>query len=857
MSTHRIETLRVELGHRSARSASGGQELHRRLMSFLRRDGLAAIEACFEDACPPGEVWILPRLTLDLGALDRHQSEAQWKERLTASLRGELARAARSAPAGAAGGGLAADGDVHPALAIRREGADRHEIEQFLHYLRHGQLPWGLNLHGRQALSGWLAGLAVRHGAALWRALQREPARDRLLARLSAISPHDGLQALIAQRDPRLAATLTRLDDEVLLPLQGRGRLSAYQRARLQQALRAAALAQLWEARGGGLGGRGRRALLAAWRALIAGALGGAWREALGGLAGAEPADAARAAPAAGAADDAMHAPRSGGIAALLAGSGAQAPTDRDAVSDVTPSPGRTWEQALLHLQALLRQRRPGQEERLRHLLTQLAASHPVQLRRRLRSWALQRRERRAWSLALAPAGMALVLAAMSSRPAPGLSGSARLHWADSLRQTALRLQAEAPASRRPGLGRLQALLMQASLRHLVEGHRLPDQHGGWLSLWRRAWLDWERGEFDPAPGGEPHAPPKLAEPAAKRVEDPPPPRRRGAEADMDLAAGAATDATGRALLHLERDCREGRWHWPQRLRLARLLETPLGCERWLRLFTEERRWRLLKAQFGALAAPLRQRAGRLAGWLRAVVHEPAAALAEHWRRLCHHLFIRGLSPDAASLRRHYQDEPPPAPMATAVGPESTPRSTPARAAERQPVWVEDAGQVLLAAYAERLFKHLRLIDGGRFVDDVARATGVQCLQALCHGPDTSPPDESCTALSRLLCGVSSHEVLPVPEPLGQERLTLLEQLLSAVIAHWTAAGRTSVAGLRESFLQRQGRLWEERPRGGEPARWRLRVQTRGFDVLLDRLPWSFHTIRLPWMQGALHVEWR
>lgn len=60
MSTHRIETLRVELGHRSARSASGGQELHRRLMSFLRRDGLAAIEACFEDACPPGEVWILP-----------------------------------------------------------------------------------------------------------------------------------------------------------------------------------------------------------------------------------------------------------------------------------------------------------------------------------------------------------------------------------------------------------------------------------------------------------------------------------------------------------------------------------------------------------------------------------------------------------------------------------------------------------------------------------------------------------------------------------------------------------------------------------------------------------------------------
>jgi hypothetical protein len=851
MSTHRIETLRVELAHRSARSASGGQELHRRLMSFLRREGFAAIEACFEDACPAGEVWVLPRLTLDLGALDRHQSEAQWRERLTASLWGELARAARSGAGGAEGGGLGEDGDVHPALAIRREGADRHEIGQFLHYLRHGQLPWGLNLHGRRALSGWLAGLAVRHGAALWRALQQDPARDRLLARLSAISPHDGLQALIAQRDERLAGTLARMDDEVLLPLQGRGRLSAYQRARLQQALRAAALTQLWDARGAGLGGRGRRALLAAWRALIAGALGGGWREAIGGLASAAPPHAA------GTVEDAVHAVRSGGIAALLAGGDTNTPIDREPEGDAALSPGRTWEQALLQLQALLRQRRPGQEERLRHLLTQLAASHPLQLRRRLRGWALQRRERRAWSLALAPAGMALVLTAMSPRPAPGLGGSARLHWAESLRQAALRLQAEAPASRRPGLGRLQALLMQASLRHLVEGHRLPDQHSGWLSLWRRAWLDWERGEFDPAPQAEAIDRPRPAEPAATRGEAAPPPRRRGADGGADVGteggAGIATDATSRALLHLERDCRAGRWRWPQRLRLARLLETPLGCERWLRLFTEERRWHLLQAQFGALTAPLRQRAGRLASWLRGLVREPAAALAEHWRRLCHHLFIRGLSPDAASLRRHYQDELPPEPAVLAVAP----ASAPARATERQPVWVDDAGQVLLAAYAERLFKHLRLVDNGRFVDDSARAVGVQCLQALCHGPEPAPPDESCTALSRLLCGVSPHEVLPVPEPLGGERLTLLEQLLGAVIAHWSAVGRTSVAGLRESFLQRQGRLWEEAPRGGDPARWRLRVQTRGFDVLLDRLPWSFHTIRLPWMQGALHVEWR
>jgi hypothetical protein len=880
---HRVETLRLELGHRNEREARGAHELHDRLMRFLRRDGLAAIEDCFDGACPPGEVWVLPRLTLDLGVLDRNQDERQWLERLTRSLKAELARAA-----------LQQDAPVHPPIAITRGDGERHEVDQFLHYLRHGHLPWGLTLSGRRALSGWLARLAHRQGAALWRALQQDPARDRLLARLSRITPHDGLQALVAQRDPRLAATLQQLDDEVLLPLQGRGRLSAYQRGRLQQALRVAALEQLWDARGAGLGGHGRRALLGTWRALLADALGGGWRGDLAALAGGGRSDTGGNGSSVGRGGGAgrhggrgfgaggfggFHgsagpdgiggmggalgaAPRAGSLVALLVG-GRTGATDVAALPDtVAASPGRTWEQALIQLQGLLRQRRPGQGDRLRRMLTQLAASHPMLLRRRLRAWAMQRRERRTWSLALEPASMALLLGAMSPRPAPELAASAGQHWAESLRQTALRLHREAPATHRPGLSRLQALLMQASLRHLAEGKRPPDQHSGWLALWRNAWLDWDDAD-DPPPMSSRGKPASTSAPSSSALgpdDRPPPPRRRGA---------GATDATDDALLHLERACHEGRWRWPQRLRLARLLETAQGCDRWLHLLTEDRRWRMLQAQFGAMTGPLRQRAARLEGWLRGLVREPAAALAEHWRRLCRHLFIRGLSPDAASLRRHYQDEAVPralgAPgaadaLADSDGPVAT-RDTSARPArrpdEREPVWVDDAGQVLLAAYAERLFKHLDLVRDGRFVDDAARAAGVQCLQALCHGPEPAPPDESCTALSRLLCGVGSDTVLPLPAPLDDERATLLEQLLSAVIAHWSAVGRTSVAGLRESFLQRQGRLHEERVPAGEARRWRLRVQTRGFDVLLDRLPWSFHTIRLPWMQGALHVEWR
>ena len=80
--------------------------------------------------------------------------------------------------------------------------------------------------------------------------------------------------------------------------------------------------------------------------------------------------------------------------------------------------------------------------------------------------------------------------------------------------------------------------------------------------------------------------------------------------------------------------------------------------------------------------------------------------------------------------------------------------------------------------------------------------------------------------------------------------------LLQAVIAHWTALGATSVAGLRESFLQREGRLVLLSP-DEQPAAWQLQVQARSFDMLLDRLPWSIALIKLPWMERALHVQWR
>ena len=63
--------------------------------------------------------------------------------------------------------------------------------------------------------------------------------------------------------------------------------------------------------------------------------------------------------------------------------------------------------------------------------------------------------------------------------------------------------------------------------------------------------------------------------------------------------------------------------------------------------------------------------------------------------------------------------------------------------------------------------------------------------------------------------------------------------------------GNTSVAGFRESFLQREGRLHLQNDA------WQLLVEPRSFDMLLDQIPWSFATIKHPWMERVVYVEWR
>jgi len=156
---------------------------------------------------------------------------------------------------------------------------------------------------------------------------------------------------------------------------------------------------------------------------------------------------------------------------------------------------------------------------------------------------------------------------------------------------------------------------------------------------------------------------------------------------------------------------------------------------------------------------------------------------------------------------------------------------------------------VLLAPFLPRLFERLGLTEANAFIDREAAERAVHCVQFLVDGSLSSP--EYRLVLNKLLCGVRPGLPIRTGIELTVDQKQQLEGLLQAAIRHWGSLGNTSIEGLRESFLQRGGRL----QRVAEA--WQLSVEGRSFDMLLDALPWSYSTIRLAWMDRPIYVEWR
>jgi len=191
-------------------------------------------------------------------------------------------------------------------------------------------------------------------------------------------------------------------------------------------------------------------------------------------------------------------------------------------------------------------------------------------------------------------------------------------------------------------------------------------------------------------------------------------------------------------------------------------------------------------------------------------------------------------------------DEPP-LPRRQRTEPPENPEPTTSASTER--IYIINAGLVLASPYLPRLFKMLDLLQDTTFRDRHAAERGVHLLQYMVNGSTDSP--EYQLVLNKLLCGIDTGAPIARAIEISDNEQELIEGLLQSMLSHWKSLGNTSVGGLRESFLQREGRLEFQR------ESWHLLVEPRAYDMLLDQIPWSFSTIRHPWMQHVIHVDWR
>ena len=167
---------------------------------------------------------------------------------------------------------------------------------------------------------------------------------------------------------------------------------------------------------------------------------------------------------------------------------------------------------------------------------------------------------------------------------------------------------------------------------------------------------------------------------------------------------------------------------------------------------------------------------------------------------------------------------------------------------DKQMYFIENAGLIILHPFLQKLFSNLHYIENNNFVNDEIQRRATLLTQYLLIGETEIP--EYQLLLNKILCGYPIFNTVEYELQLTIQEKKETEELLLSVIEYWTALKNTSIDGLRNSFLQRPGKLSELKDG------WLLQVEQKSYDVLMNYLPWGIGMIKLPWMKNLLRVEW-
>ncbi|MBW4359044.1 contractile injection system tape measure protein [Flavobacterium taihuense] len=164
-------------------------------------------------------------------------------------------------------------------------------------------------------------------------------------------------------------------------------------------------------------------------------------------------------------------------------------------------------------------------------------------------------------------------------------------------------------------------------------------------------------------------------------------------------------------------------------------------------------------------------------------------------------------------------------------------------------IYIENAGLILFHPFLKSLFEQLELTKNDIWINKMSQHKAILLTQFLIKGETKIGENE--LVLNKILCGFPIENVVNTQLEITQKEIEKCESLLQAVIEHWKILGDTSIAGLRETFLQRKGKILLT-----ENEKLELWVKQEGVDILLAQLPWGIEMIKTPWMEDFLQCYW-
>jgi len=158
-----------------------------------------------------------------------------------------------------------------------------------------------------------------------------------------------------------------------------------------------------------------------------------------------------------------------------------------------------------------------------------------------------------------------------------------------------------------------------------------------------------------------------------------------------------------------------------------------------------------------------------------------------------------------------------------------------------------NAGLILLHPFLQRFFENLNLLD-----NNAIKPTKLEEAMHILHYLvcKKEQPYEHELLFEKFICNVPLKHPVKRDIQLTDDQKESCEVLLTSALNHWEGLKTNSVDALRSEFLMREGKLL------ATDEHYKLFVQRKTQDILLETLPWNLSITKIPWKKKMILIDW-